>query len=222
MFSTACLECTYKLFADSLPCGGKEIAGMKCIPAGEFIRGSNTYDADEKPEEKIYVSDFYMDIYEVTNEEFDKCKTAGKCQECLKAGKCNYIGPRYGKPYLGPKQPAVGISWYTAKEFCEWAGKRLPTEAEWEKAARGPDGNLYPWGNEPATCEKAIIAMGDIKGCVAKKTENPILCRRPTWEQKPPESTVCTIWPVIHGNGSQISLDCKRDVCVPGKIVPPF
>lgn len=164
-----------KLLADPSACGGKEIPGMKCIPAGEFIRGSNVYDADEKPEEKVYVSDFYMDIYEVTNEDFDKCKNAGKCQECLKTGKCNYIGPRYGKPYLGPKQPVTGISWYTAKEFCEWAGKRLPTEAEWEKAARGPNGNLYPWGNEPATCERAIIEVGDIKGCVPKKTEKPHL-----------------------------------------------
>ncbi|EKO33107.1 formylglycine-generating sulfatase enzyme [Leptospira santarosai str. CBC379] len=175
MISTVYLGCIYKLLADSPPCKGKEIVGMKCIPAGESTRGSNTYDADERPEEKIYVSDFYMDIYEVTNEEFDKCKNAGKCRECLKTGKCNYIGPRYGKPYLSPKQPVVGISWYTAKEFCEWAGKRLPTEAEWEKAARGPDGNLYPWGNEPATCEKAIIAVGDTKGCVSKKTEKPHL-----------------------------------------------
>ena len=139
--------------------------GMKCIPAGEFIRGSDKHEPDEKPQAKIYVSEFYMDTYEVTNEDFQKCSKAGKCRECLKTKNCDYIGPRYGKPYLGAKQPVVGVSWYTAREYCEWAGKRLPTEAEWEKAARGTDGNLYPWGNEPASCKNAVIEENGSKGC---------------------------------------------------------
>ncbi len=153
---------------------GIEIPGMKCIPAGFFIRGSNNHDADEKPEEKILLDAFYIDTYETTNREFNECLAAGKCRNCLKANKCTQVTPGYGKPYMGEKQPIVGISWYTAKEYCEFRGKRLPTEAEWEKAARGPDGNLYPWGNEPATCARAVIEEGTgankVKGCFPKRT----------------------------------------------------
>jgi len=162
------LSCTKAASACDSP-----IPGMACIPAGDFIRGSNDYEEDEKPQEKVYVSQFYMDITEVTNKEFNKCTAQGKCQSCLKSKLCHKIGPSYGKDYLGPDQPAMGIPWYSAREYCEFVGKRLPTEAEWEKAARGPDGNIFPWGNEPATCERAIIETGEhdkgIKGCHAKR-----------------------------------------------------
>lgn len=146
----------------------KNYPGMQCIPTGEFIRGSDENDADERPKKKIHVSEFYIDIYEVTNDDFQKCLQAGKCKDCLKTGKCDFIGPRYGKPYMNPKQPIVGVSWYTAKEYCEFVGKRLPTEAEWEKAARGTDGDIYPWGNEPADCSKAVI-LDKKKGCGTDK-----------------------------------------------------
>jgi formylglycine-generating enzyme len=155
----------------------KQIAGMACVPAGEFVRGSNTDEPDEKPMEKVYVSDFYMDIHEVTNKEFNECLAAGKCRDCLKTGKCDYIGARYGWRYKKDNQPVTGVSWFTAREYCEYKGKRLPTEAEWEKAARGPDGNIFPWGNEPATCERAIIQVGSgkkaIKGCLPSRLEPP-------------------------------------------------
>ncbi|MBP9885946.1 MAG: SUMF1/EgtB/PvdO family nonheme iron enzyme [Leptospiraceae bacterium] len=143
----------------------KQYSNMKCIPAGNFIRGSNVHEKDEKPEQTIFISEFYIDTYEVTNEEFNKCIEAGKCKECLKNKTCNYVGPRYGRPYMAPKQPIVGISWYTAKEFCEFLGKRLPTEAEWEKAARGVNGDIYPWGNEAADCSRAVIEENGKKGC---------------------------------------------------------
>ncbi|MBS0617383.1 MAG: SUMF1/EgtB/PvdO family nonheme iron enzyme [Spirochaetes bacterium] len=149
------------------------VSGMKCIPAGDFIRGANNYDADEKPEEKIYLDSFYIDTYETTNQEFNECLAAGKCKECLKQHKCSQVTAAYGKIYQGEEQPVVGISWYTAKEYCEFRGKRLPTEAEWEKAARGANGNLYPWGNEPATCVRAVIEEGTgehkVKGCFPKR-----------------------------------------------------
>jgi formylglycine-generating enzyme len=154
----------------------REIPGMKCIPGGEFVRGSNSYDADEKPEARIFVSEFYMDTNEVTNEEFNRCLEAGKCKTCLKEKTCTYVGAKYGKLYQGPKQPVAGAPWYSAKEYCEFVGKRLPTESEWEKAARGPDGNIFPWGNEPATCERAIIEDEQgRKGCVPKKLSPPNL-----------------------------------------------
>ncbi len=138
---------------------------MSCIPAGEFIRGSNIHEKDELPETKIYLSEFYLDIYEVTNEDFANCTSAGKCRECLKNKTCNYIGPRYGKPYLNPKQPITGVSWFTAKEYCEFMGKRLPTESEFEKASRGESGEIYPWGNEIANCKLAVIEENKKKGC---------------------------------------------------------
>jgi formylglycine-generating enzyme required for sulfatase activity len=148
----------------------KEMEGMKCIPSGEFIRGSNKNDANEKPETKIFISEFFIDTYEVTNEDFNKCKAAGKCMNCLKEGKCDYIGPRYRTPYLGAKQPVTGISYYTAKEYCDFVGKRLPTESEWEKAARGTNGDIFPWGNEPVDCTRAIIEDEQgRKGCFPKK-----------------------------------------------------
>lgn len=172
--SCFCLFSVNACSHESRGCAQK-ISGMACIPAGEFVRGSNSYDADEKPEEKIYISEFYIDIHEVTNKEFNECLAAGKCRECIKSGKCDRVVPRYGKRYMHDNQPAIGVSWYTAREYCTFRNKRLPTEAEWEKAARGPNGNLYPWGNEPATCERAIIQVGEgkraIKGCLPKRLE---------------------------------------------------
>lgn len=145
------------------------VEGMSCIPSGEFIRGSDKHAANEKPSARIYLDAFYMDQYEVTNEDFQKCLSAGACQKCFKAGKCKGIRPNYGSIYMKPKQPIVGISWYTAKEYCEFMGKRLPTESEWEKAARGTDGRLFPWGDEKATCELAIIEEDGRKGCWEKR-----------------------------------------------------
>ena len=153
----------------------QEIPDMKCIPAGEFIRGSNQHEKDEMPEQKIFVSAFYMDTTEVTNKAFNECLAAGKCTECLKNKTCDKVGARYGARYKKDDQPVTGVSWFTAKEYCSFRDKRLPTEAEWEKAARGTSGNLYPWGNEPADCSRAIIQIGDgkkgIKGCFNSRLE---------------------------------------------------
>jgi formylglycine-generating enzyme len=150
----------------------KKIEGMSCIPEGNFIRGSNSHEKDESPQAEVYVSEFYMDINEVTNSDFQRCLDFGSCKDCLKNKTCNYIGPRYGKPYMGANQPITGISWYTAKEYCVFVGKRLPTEAEWEKASRGTQGDLYPWGNEDATCKLAVIEENRKKGCGIDK-DNP-------------------------------------------------
>ena len=170
IFLIMCSACTRKASACA-----KQLPGMACIPAGEFIRGSDNHEEDEKPAQKVFVSAFYMDVHEVTNKELNECFAAGKCRDCLKTGKCKEIGARYGWRYKKDDQPASGISWFTAKEYCEFRGKRLPTEAEWEKAARGPDGNIYPWGNEPATCKNAIIQVGEgktaIKGCFPKRLD---------------------------------------------------
>lgn len=143
-------------------------ADMRCVPGGYFIRGSNKHERDERPQAKIYISEFYMDTYEVTNSQYKKCLNAGACRACLETRKCRQLGPNYDWRYRGPNQPIVGVSWYGAEEYCEFMGKRLPTEAEWEKAARGPDGNIYPWGNETATCELAVIEEYGHKGCSSR------------------------------------------------------
>jgi formylglycine-generating enzyme required for sulfatase activity len=138
--------------------------GMKCIPGGPFIRGSNrtTVDEDswrkvrdEAPEMTVSVSTFFMDTNEVTFSEYQKCVQAKGCRPA----RPNYRG------YSRPNQPMLGVNWHHAHEYCRWIGKRLPTEAEWEKAARGADGELYPWGNANADCTRAIIQEKGKKGC---------------------------------------------------------
>jgi formylglycine-generating enzyme required for sulfatase activity len=129
------------------PIDGAEMVG---IPAGEFIMGAadddpHAYD-HEKPQRTVYLDAFYMDKYEVTNAQYRKCKEAGACARPFDA--TYYDDADYAR------HPVVYVRWQWAKAYCEWAGKRLPTEAEWEKAARGTDGRTYPWG-EGIDCDHA-------------------------------------------------------------------
>jgi formylglycine-generating enzyme len=141
-----------------LPCA-KAPAGMACIPGGPFLRGSNDGPRETRPQDTVWLQTFFMDVYEVTVEQHDACVQSGRC----KKAKTAY------SDFSRPKQPKVGINWYRAREFCDKNGKHLPTEAEWEKAARGTDGRLYPWGNEPATCERAVIMDDRGRSCGVKK-----------------------------------------------------
>ncbi len=117
---------------------GNDNALMVLIPAGEFQMGSENSE-NEMPVHTVYLDDFYMDVHEVTNAQY---------QEFLNA--TGHELPEYWDDprFNAPDQPVVGVTWYDAVAYCQWAGKRLPTEAEWEKAARGGlVGYKYPWGD---------------------------------------------------------------------------
>lgn len=125
----------------ALPADPRE-APMVLVPAGEFIMGSTQGD-DEKPVHRVYLNAFYMDKYEVTVGQYVKYLEATGMEMPSDWDIMNQAQHH--------KRPVVNINWFDAATFCKWAGKRLPTEAEWEKAARGTDGRMYPWGNEAPT-----------------------------------------------------------------------
>ena len=122
---------------------GTDGAPLIFIPAGEFLMGSQAGQEDERPAHHVYLDAFYIDKYEVTTGRYAKFMRVQrptrpfKWQEALRGRQA--------------EKPVIGVDWYDAKEYCEWAGRRLPTEAEWEKAARGTDHRTYPWGEDAPT-----------------------------------------------------------------------
>jgi len=140
-----------------------KLGEMVLVPAGEFMMGCNeAVDTqclnDEKPYHKVSLDAYYIDIYEVTVRQYGACVKAGTCSNPDTGGGCNWsVSDR-------KSHPINCVDWNQADSFCKWAGKRLPTEAEWEKAARGTDGRIYPWGNKQASCNYAIM-NDDGNGC---------------------------------------------------------
>jgi formylglycine-generating enzyme required for sulfatase activity len=125
--------------------GAPEESGMVTIPPGEFIMGSQK--GDESPPHAVSVDTFEIDIYEVTNAEFAQFVEATSYQ--TDAEKSSDPSPWQAYFTQGKENyPVVKVSWNDAQAYCEWAGKRLPAESEWEKAARGTDQLTYPWGDE--------------------------------------------------------------------------
>ena len=131
---------------------GKDGAPMLLVPAGEFIMGSDRGDEDEAPVHRVYLNAFYIDKFEVTNARFAKYVEAIQSE------------PPWGfsdkeTPLVHADRPVRWVSWMDAVGYCLWVGKRLPTEAEWEKAARGTDERVYPWGNDPPTPVHAVYGL---------------------------------------------------------------
>lgn len=114
--------------------------GMVVIPAGEFWMGAEDGLQDARPLHRVHLSSYWFDKYEVTNARYRQCVEGGGCTP-----------PKDRQTFEDAQRayhPVTNITWNQARSFCQWQGKRLPTEAEWEKAARGTDGRRYPWGND--------------------------------------------------------------------------
>jgi formylglycine-generating enzyme required for sulfatase activity len=128
---------------------------MLLVPAGEFTRGSEQGFPDEVPVHKVYVDAFYIDLTEVTNEQYRECVKAGDCQPPRRYDCCSEksvgVWPSYYDNRKFDDYPVVFITWHDALAYCTWRGVRLLTEAEWEKASRGTDARTYPWGNAEPT-----------------------------------------------------------------------
>ncbi len=137
-------------------------AALVCVPAGEFLMGAAATDPqaqdNEKPQHRVYLDAFWIDRTEVTNENFARCVAAGACHPRKYTPYLDGVSSRTRPDYYGnPQYDSYPVLLYDADEaqtYCHWADRRLPTEAEWEKAARGADTRLFPWGND-LDCAKA-------------------------------------------------------------------
>jgi len=150
----------------------REIDGMEMvlIPAGEFTMGSDAGEDNERPPQKIELDAFWIDIHPVTNQQYQRCVAEEMCTPPGRAYSFTR-GAYYGNPDYAD-YPVIYVNWQQAQDYCQWAGGRLPGEAEWEKAARGTDGRSYPWGEESPTCDLANYgAVGGEGGCVGDTSE---------------------------------------------------
>ena len=127
------------------------------VPAGEFEMGSNDGDSDQKPVHTVYLDTYWIDQTEVTNAMYALCVEDGDCEKPISD---------YFDDTNFTDHPVVNVSWYAAEDYCTWAGRELPTEAQWEKAARGTDGRIYPWGNAAPDC-----ILANYSGCTGNTLE---------------------------------------------------
>jgi len=144
---------------------GEDLEEMVLVSAGQFWRGcnevlDNNCWSSESPYHEVTLSSFLIDRTEVTQRAYQVCVEADVCirPSCIDTSSRYCFGyiSEYWNPDECPNCPVSCLEWEQAKTYCEWIGKRLPTEAEWEKAARGTDGQIYPWGNNLPDCTHAL------------------------------------------------------------------
>lgn len=125
---------------------------MAFIPAGEFVMGSSDkkVKSNEHPSHSVYLDGFYIDKFEVSFKDFEEYLAANPKQYPTITGWID----RKARPEMLNK-PVFGFQWKRCKKYCEWRGKRMPTEAEWERSAKGIEGRKYPWGDEPPSEKRA-------------------------------------------------------------------
>ena len=150
---------------------GHCVSAMAIVPEGAFMMGCNTqvdnncWEDHEDPYHEVNVVEFEIDLTEVTLDQYRRCvEDTGYCSEPAMGWGCNWGGS--GRE----NYPVNCINWYQARAYCEWSGKRLCSESEWEKAARGTDGRIFPWGNEMATCDRAVMFGNEGPGCDTGET----------------------------------------------------
>lgn len=130
-------------------------AEMMLIPAGEFVMGMEDGLPDARPLHRLHLSAYWIDQAGVTNGHYRQCVDGGGC-----------LPPKVREAFDDlqlSQHPVTNVTWTQARAYCQWIGKRLPTEAEWEKAARGIDGRRYPWGNGDEVIQKSRLKMSDGK-----------------------------------------------------------
>ena len=165
----------------------KDRASMVLIPAGQFTMGRDGAVPNEQPTHRVSLDAFYIDRYEVTVAHYAKFLESEDSEPPFL-----WQEARRGH---NDEKPVLGVDWHDAAAYCRWAGKRLSTEAEWEKAARGTDGRIYPWGNDPPTRVHANFGHETTKAYAA-------LAKVGSFEKgKSPYGVYA--WPGVYGSGWQ-------------------